>query len=97
MGFGVAAAEVVLGRVEVTGHAQVVAGGLEACGQLAPARVAAAGEQAVDPLVQVGGEVEAELDGEVAGLAGLDAGGQRWVREELVQHALRRVHRPLLR
>jgi len=35
--FGVAGAEVVLGRVEVTGHAQVVAGGLEARGQLAPA------------------------------------------------------------
>ncbi|HZL05333.1 MAG TPA: hypothetical protein VFE45_07925 [Coriobacteriia bacterium] len=83
--------------IEVAGHAQLIAGGLEARGQLASARVRAAGEQAVDPLVQVGGEVEAELDGEVEGLAGRDAGGQRRLREELVQHALRRVHRPLLR
>jgi hypothetical protein len=40
-GFGVAAAEVVLGRVEVAGHAQAVAGGLEARGKFAPARCAA--------------------------------------------------------
>src|SRR5665648_282455 len=33
-GFGVAGVEVVLGRVEVAGHGQVVAGGLEARGQL---------------------------------------------------------------
>ena len=75
----------------------MAAGGLEARGQLAPARVVVAGEQAVDPLVEVCGELEAELHGEVEGLAGRDAGGQRRVREELVQHALRCVYCPLLR
>ena len=35
--------EVVLGGVEVAGHAQVVAGGLEARGQLAPAAVRTVG------------------------------------------------------
>ena len=74
----------------------MVAGGLEARGQLAPARVRAIGEQAVHPLVQVGGEMGAELDGEVEGLAGRRARRQRWIGEELIQDSLRRVHRPLL-
>jgi hypothetical protein len=52
----------ILCLVEAARHAQVVAGGLEARGQLAPARVLAAREQAVDPLVQISGEVETELD-----------------------------------
>ena len=52
--------------------------------------------------------MEAEFDGQVEGLAGLEARGRlaparafarsrRRVREELIQHPLRRVHRPLLR